>query len=241
MSTQPIPYKDAELVKRASGLRDEQDRWNDLFATKLIEVLDKIDAVRAEVKADSQRNTETAMSAKALDVLVKESHDLSASLYLTDQTHKKYVQDSKIILESAIAAKDILAKASLDLEAARGLASKAVKDLSSAIEVHEKSKQLAESALSDRLEATNKLSTATSRVVSAENKLAIAQSNRVTVRDATRKAFQGLVVCVIAIIVSLVSAGEVAHINWKTLLILCVPLLPVLYAVISMRKVAHEL
>jgi len=45
-------YSDEQLVAKAAGLRDEQDKWNDLFATKLIELLDKIDDIRSQIRTE---------------------------------------------------------------------------------------------------------------------------------------------------------------------------------------------
>jgi hypothetical protein len=60
-------YSDQELVAKAAGLRDEQDKWNDLFATKLIELLDKIDAIRSQVKDELNDASLQRLTVKELD------------------------------------------------------------------------------------------------------------------------------------------------------------------------------
>jgi hypothetical protein len=54
----PLP-KDNEQLRLTVERLDQQDVWNDVFSTKLIEVLDKIDGVRSSVRA-SLDETETA-------------------------------------------------------------------------------------------------------------------------------------------------------------------------------------
>jgi DNA repair ATPase RecN len=41
---------DPQLIEVVQTRLDEQDRWNDVFSTKLIELLDKNDAIRSEIK-----------------------------------------------------------------------------------------------------------------------------------------------------------------------------------------------
>jgi len=62
---------DARLVESTKALREEQDRWNDLFATKLIEVLDKIDAVRSQVTAGQ---ASAAASLRLANAKAEEAH-----------------------------------------------------------------------------------------------------------------------------------------------------------------------
>lgn len=40
--------KDPELVQKTLARIDEQDKWNDVFSTKLIEILDNIDLLKRE-------------------------------------------------------------------------------------------------------------------------------------------------------------------------------------------------
>jgi hypothetical protein len=48
--------EDAELVKKTLTRMDEQDKWNDVFSTKLIELLDNIDILKKEIRGASSRS-----------------------------------------------------------------------------------------------------------------------------------------------------------------------------------------
>jgi hypothetical protein len=47
--------EDAEVVKKTLARIDEQDRWNDVFSTKLIELLDNIDGLKKEIRERMRR------------------------------------------------------------------------------------------------------------------------------------------------------------------------------------------
>ena len=59
-------YTDEQLAARAAGLREEQDRWNDVFATNLIDVLDKIDDIRQESRAELASAKQARLSEQRL-------------------------------------------------------------------------------------------------------------------------------------------------------------------------------
>jgi hypothetical protein len=46
---------DAEVVKKTLARIDEQDKWNDVFSTKLIELLDNIDGLKKEIRERMRR------------------------------------------------------------------------------------------------------------------------------------------------------------------------------------------
>lgn len=60
-------FSDQELVSKAAGLREEQDKWNDLFATKLIELLDKIDSIQAGAKTELASAADQRLSLEELE------------------------------------------------------------------------------------------------------------------------------------------------------------------------------
>ena len=60
---------DPELIKRTLARLDEQDRWNDVFSTKLIELLDKQDGMRSDLR-HKLTNAATELQA-ATDKLVR--------------------------------------------------------------------------------------------------------------------------------------------------------------------------
>jgi len=47
--------EDAEVVKKTLARIDEQDKWNDVFSTKLIELLDNIDGIKGEIRERARR------------------------------------------------------------------------------------------------------------------------------------------------------------------------------------------
>jgi DNA repair exonuclease SbcCD ATPase subunit len=68
---------DPELVEKTLARLSEQDTWNDVFSTKLIEILDKIDGIKAEIRqrlreADDRIRTAESVT-KAESFLLKEA------------------------------------------------------------------------------------------------------------------------------------------------------------------------
>ena len=61
-----VSPNDPEVVRRFEGHVNEQDMWNDLFSTKLIEVLDKIDDIRTDAQTSLRRGESALASAKEL-------------------------------------------------------------------------------------------------------------------------------------------------------------------------------
>jgi hypothetical protein len=63
---------DPELVAKTLVRIDEQDKWNDVFSTKLIELLDNIDAIKKENREKSRQNSqELAISHERLATALK--------------------------------------------------------------------------------------------------------------------------------------------------------------------------
>ncbi len=70
-----VSPNDPELVEKTLARLDEQDRWNDVFSTKLIEILDRNDALKSELRqklskaaADLNAAKDTLIQAKELTV-----------------------------------------------------------------------------------------------------------------------------------------------------------------------------
>jgi hypothetical protein len=239
MLPQP-PYKDDELVKRASGLRDEQDRWNDLFATKLIEVLDKIDLIRSEVRADSQKNRDTAMNAEALITLLESGRTTLALLAKTNEEHQSLLAESKLIHKSADDLENKLASANSAWSSATETARKAVTDLSSAIELNQKAHLLIQQAESVQIVAGTELRAAKLEARSAASKLNQAETALVSLRAMTKVIWQRLVVFMSVLIASGLTAAFMAHLGWKVIFVLLLPVIPFTFAADSIRRVGHE-
>jgi hypothetical protein len=53
---------DPELIEKTLARIDEQDKWNDVFSTKLIELLDNMDLVKSELR-ERMRSVEAANDA----------------------------------------------------------------------------------------------------------------------------------------------------------------------------------
>jgi|GEM_PF-2886944 len=88
---------DPVLVEKTLARIDEQDRWNDVFSTKLIELLDTNDVLKSAVKAtNSQLENSTELLARAVriakdtETLLWTAKDLqlSAEKQLSIATHK---------------------------------------------------------------------------------------------------------------------------------------------------------
>jgi hypothetical protein len=56
--------KDPELVEKTLARLNEQDTWNDVFSTKLIELLDNMDSIKAEMRSMLRSLNESAAEAK---------------------------------------------------------------------------------------------------------------------------------------------------------------------------------
>ena len=57
---------DPELVEKTLARLNEQDTWNDVFSTKLIELLDKIDQVKGEIRERLRRADERLQKAESV-------------------------------------------------------------------------------------------------------------------------------------------------------------------------------
>lgn len=117
---------DPELVKKTLARLSEQDTWNDVFSTKLIELLDKIDKVKSEIRerlsnADERiQRAESVTQAESL-LLEKASEfgDASRRLELAEAAQERASL-------SAANAKNQLEEATSALDSARKLAVKAM-------------------------------------------------------------------------------------------------------------------
>lgn len=107
---------DPELIEKTLARLSEQDTWNDVFSTKLIELLDKIDLIKKEIrerlrnaderlgKAESVTQAESALLEK-----VTKYGDASRRLELAESAQKRansLAEDAKNRLDTATAALD---------------------------------------------------------------------------------------------------------------------------------------
>lgn len=66
---------DPELVEKTLARLNEQDTWNDVFSTKLIEILDKIDQIKAEIRQrlrDADKRIQRAESVTQAESILRE-------------------------------------------------------------------------------------------------------------------------------------------------------------------------
>lgn len=61
-----VSPSDPELVEKTLARLAEQDHWNDLFSTKLIELLDKIDQIKGEIRDRIRRADERIQKAESV-------------------------------------------------------------------------------------------------------------------------------------------------------------------------------
>lgn len=57
---------DPELVEKTLARLNEQDKWNDVFSTKLIELLDNIDRIKSETRKSLREVTERLQKAESV-------------------------------------------------------------------------------------------------------------------------------------------------------------------------------
>jgi uncharacterized membrane protein YdbT with pleckstrin-like domain len=137
---------DPELVEKTLARLNEQDTWNDVFSTKLIELLDKIDLIKAEIrdrlrgadqriqKAESVTQAESLLlehaarfgnASERLDAAQKAAQQASADA----AEAKKHLERATNLLESArrteAEARDLADQARRDLCSAREAESRA--------------------------------------------------------------------------------------------------------------------
>jgi hypothetical protein len=134
---------DPELVEKTLARLNEQDTWNDVFSTKLIELLDNIDIVKHEVR-ERLRKAESITQAESL-LLEKAAKygDASRRLELAEiaqQQASSLATDAKEQLVKATAALDDARKMAAE---ARNLAEDANKKFCLSREVEVKSAALA--------------------------------------------------------------------------------------------------
>ncbi|MGA8728540.1 MAG: hypothetical protein WB608_07295 [Terracidiphilus sp.] len=66
---------DPELVEKTLARINEQDTWNDVFSTKLIELLDKVDQIKSEIRQrlrDADKRIQRAESVTQAESILRE-------------------------------------------------------------------------------------------------------------------------------------------------------------------------
>ncbi len=88
---------DPELVEKTLARLAEQDTWNDVFSTKLIELLDNIDAVKGEIR-ERMRKVESVTQAESL--LLEEAAKTEALNHKLADTEKNLDAARREFLEA---------------------------------------------------------------------------------------------------------------------------------------------
>jgi isoleucyl-tRNA synthetase len=116
---------DPELVEKTLARLNEQDTWNDVFSTKLIELLDKIDQIKSEIR-QRLRNADKRIQ-RAESVTQAESILLEKAARFGDASRRLEIAQAaeERASSAALDAKRSLEKATATLEEARSKAAHA--------------------------------------------------------------------------------------------------------------------
>lgn len=140
---------DPELVEKTLARLNEQDTWNDVFSTKLIELLDKIDQIKSEIRQrlrDADKRIQRAEFVTQAESLLREKAaqfgDASRRLEMAQAAEERAsasALDAKRSLETATAALDEARKGAVH---ARSMADDASARLRTAREAELKASRL---------------------------------------------------------------------------------------------------
>jgi len=172
-------YTDEELTKRASGIREEQDRWNDLFATKLIEVLDKIDGIRGEVRADLTSVKRMLPGLEELELSISRSKREADAIERLRKMQEGHFEEQRQLTES--------------LKALSGESGIAKADLLSAVASSVSAKHDLNTAASEMKNATLRFEESRKKLVEARRSLGFAEESTARLESVLREAHQELV------------------------------------------------
>jgi hypothetical protein len=100
-----ISPNDPQLVRTTLARLGEQDRWNDVFSTKLIELLDKHDNLRSEYRQMLSKATSDLEAAKSDGTKAKELLDSAIIRY--NDAEKRFLEAA----QNSFQAKDLLSSA----------------------------------------------------------------------------------------------------------------------------------
>jgi hypothetical protein len=198
---------DPELVEKTLTRLNEQDRWNDVFSTKLIELLDKIDLIKSEIrdslrKADERlRRAESVTQAESvLQEKAAEFGNASQRLELAlraEQRTTGLAEHAKKQMDEASAALGEARKLIVEAEAAEQRASRLAAD---AQQQSEKAAGALEGARQMAVEAR-------SFAEDANRKLRSAQESE---SRATRFSLLAMRFAAVAVVLSWIAMGWIA-------------------------------
>jgi chromosome segregation ATPase len=142
---------DPELVHKTLTRLDEQDRWNDVFSTKLIELLDKQDGMRSDLRhkltsAAAELHTATEKLARAEELAANAKQGFcQAEARVAAATADLHVAKDKLVGAENLAtnAKRTYAQAEGRIEAATALLNRTAEMLQAAENLLQKARQQA--------------------------------------------------------------------------------------------------
>lgn len=175
---------DPELVEKTLSRLTEQDQWNDVFSTKLIEILDKVDQLKAEIrqrlrraderiqKAESVTQAESflldeAAKAEELKNKLADAEQALRAVHAEFNTAKKKYDDAQALRSEARA---IAADVEQGLRSAESLLQQAIAGHESAIEIATSATESYKDSLEKLRDATSASTTAANRLDSAKDK-----------------------------------------------------------------------
>lgn len=134
---------DPELVEKTLARLGEQDMWNDVFSTKLIELLDKIDEVKSEIRERLRRSDERIQKAESVvqaeSLLLEKAKkfgDASKRLEIAEAAERQACSMAEDARNQLGVAATTLEDARSKAEVARGQSEYASKQLRLAQEAH---------------------------------------------------------------------------------------------------------
>ena len=102
---------DPELVDKTLARLAEQDTWNDVFSTKLIEILDNIDRLKAETHQSSRTNEQRGADAKRSFVesatLLKDALQVEEKAIAALREAREHLLSSEMNLQTACTRSEI--------------------------------------------------------------------------------------------------------------------------------------
>lgn len=150
-----ISKADPQVIELVDKRMAEQDKWNDVFSTKLIELLDKSDTVRADIR---KRLNQIAAASRAQEELVRaaEEHRTLTAEYQKTSAALVLAQEKFARAEGILTDADELKRRAVEYTAAHCQVNEALQTLKKASALlEEATKKLAEAEQATKLTLRN--------------------------------------------------------------------------------------
>ncbi len=204
---------DPELVEKTLSRLAEQDTWNDVFSTKLIELLDKIDQVKHEIRermrkaderikkaesvvqAESRLLDEAAKAENLINKLATTELALNAlrSEFLVAKNHYQGAESLRTESQEMVAAaENQFRSARTQLDSAINRCKSAIEIAADAAIASRKSSEMLKESSRAYMSATQRLDTAKSSAENAAHVLQLAEATQRMARIESEKATYSL-------------------------------------------------